>query len=544
MRRLSVVSATAAPPTAPSALARASRAAGRVPEAALGWLLPALIAVVGGALRLLRLGHPDTLIFDETYYVKEGWSVATFGYEREWPEEPNPAFEAGDPHIILDSPEYVVHPPLGKWLIGWGIELVGQQNPFGWRLAAAVVGALSILLIGVIAWKLLGSVLMGAIASLLLAVDGEHFVHSRTSLLDVFLMFFVLLGFGFLVADRQRTRQRVERALASSQVRSARGDDARLAALASALGSRFSSAAWGPSLGLRPYRIAAGVALGCAMGVKWSGLYALAAFGILTVCWDVALRRRMGVRSPWIAMLVRDSVPAFCSMVPVAGIVYVLSWSGWILTSGGYDRHWAETNSGWWDVLPDWIPGLAHYHYTAYQFHVGLSSEHTYMSNPWGWIVQWRPTSFYYRSPGPAEGCPVEKCSAAITSVGSPVLWGLAPAVVIALIVVWALRRDWRAGAVLAGLAATWAPWFLYQERTIFTFYTIVMVPFVVLGTAYCLGLVWGRAGDAGLVGRRLAVAAVLAAAVLVFAFFWPVHTAEVIPYEDWRLRMWNPTWI
>ena len=143
----------------------------------------------------------------------------------------------------------------------------------------------------------------------------------------------------------------------------------------------------------------------------------------------------------------------------------------------------------------------------------------------------------------------VEKCSSAITSVGNPVIWGLAPVALIVLILAWIVRRDSRAGFILAGFAATWLPWFRYQDRTIFTFYTIVMVPFVCLAIAYCLGLLWGNATDAAergqsLLARRLAVAAIGAAAILVFAFFWPVYTGEVIPYDSWRLRMWNPSWI
>jgi dolichyl-phosphate-mannose--protein O-mannosyl transferase len=169
------------------------------------------------------------------------------------------------------------------------------------------------------------------------------------------------------------------------------------------------------------------------------------------------------------------------------------------------------------------------------------------MSNPWGWIVQWRPTSFYYQTAEQGQhGCPVEQCSAAITSVGNPVIWGLAPVAVLLLVFAWLLRRDWRAGALLAALVATWGPWFTYQERTIFTFYTIVMVPFVVLALTYGLGLVWGRAGESApwLRARRVGVGVVLALAVLAFAFFWPVWTATYIPRDAWQLRMWNPTWI
>ncbi|HLS33768.1 MAG TPA: phospholipid carrier-dependent glycosyltransferase, partial [Brevibacterium sp.] len=234
----------------------------------LGFLVPALIAALGGLMRFFRLGTPDTLIFDETYYVKEGWSLTQFGHEREWPEDPNAAFEAGDPSGVLETGDFVVHPPLGKWLIGWGIELFGQDDSFSWRFAAAFIGMLSIFVVGVVAWRMFGSVWLGAIASLLLAIDGEHIVHSRTSLLDIFLMFFVLVAFGLLVEDRIRTRRRIDRALAAA------GGGAPPGALRTHLGARaawFMPSAWGPSLGTRPYRLAAGLALGCAMGVKWSG---------------------------------------------------------------------------------------------------------------------------------------------------------------------------------------------------------------------------------------------------------------------------------
>lgn len=506
------------------------------PHRLLGWIIPLVLAVIGGALRFYRLGFPGTLVFDETYYVKDGYSLTQSGYEREWPEEPNPAFESGDLSIILDSPSYVVHPPLGKWILGMGMEIFGADSTFGWRFGAALIGALSIFLLARIATRLFSSAWLGGVAGLLLAVDGEHFVHSRTGLLDIFLMFFILLAFGCLVADRDWAR-------------------ARMAAILG--GSRAAPRSWslpaslGPSLGLRPWRIAAGISLGLAIGTKWSGLYAMAVFGILAVLWDVSTRRDAGIRRPWLAALGKDSVPAFVSIVPVGAVVYVLCWLGWILTPGGWDRQWAAENPGWWSFLPDWLVSLAHYHHSAYSFHVGLDAEHPYSANPWGWIVQWRPTSFFYESlTGDDPGCFADKCSSAITSVGNPVIWGLAPVTLIILVGAWALRRDWRAGAILAGVIATWVPWFFYQERTIFTFYTIVMVPFVVLAVTYCLGLLWGPAQPRGtrpelaIAGRRIVVGVVLAAAVLAFAWFWPIYTGEVIPYEDWQSRMWNSSWV
>ena len=572
------------------------------------WMWPALLVItgIGAALRFFRLGFPHRLIFDETYYVKDGYSVFNFGYERSWPENADDSFNAGDPSVIEPTPEYVVHPPLGKWLIGWGIDLFGADDSFGWRFTVAIIGTLTIFLLGVIAWKLFRSAFFACVAAGLLAIDGEHFVHSRTSLLDIVLMAFVLLAFFFILLDREQvTKRLVTWTQSTAEIDSfapalpQQNSDPLAEAAATppptpteASVSTPSSPSEGPRtfptelsesisagpgteaapptartrrrhrtksgdvinfgtrLGARPWIFAAGISLGLATGVKWSGLYALAAFGILLVLWDVHSRYRAGVVHPWLGMFIRDSIPSFFKLVPIALVTYVACWTGWIRSDDAWDRQWAAEHFGWWRVLPewlDWLPSLAHYHYTAYSFHVGLDSEHPYMSNPWGWIVQWRPTSFYYESYDKGDmGCTVAKCSSAITSVGNPVIWGLAAFAVLVCLVVWIIRRDVRPAVILAGLAATWLPWFAYQERTIFTFYTISFQPWVVLAVVFMLGLALGPPG-ADARRRRIGQAAVGVYLLIVlanFAWFWPIWTAQVIPYDHWRWRMWFPSWV
>ena len=111
----------------------------------------------------------------------------------------------------------------------------------------------------------------------------------------------------------------------------------------------------------------------------------------------------------------------------------------------------------------------------------------------------------------------------------------------------WALRRDWRAGAILAGIAAGYLPWFNYQSRTIYTFYAVAFVPYVVLAVTYVLGLVH-RAGaprrSGAAAGGSPWPAAYVVLSVGLFAFFYPLYTAQVIPYPQWQLRMWFPSWI
>ncbi|HEY5182091.1 MAG TPA: phospholipid carrier-dependent glycosyltransferase, partial [Dermatophilaceae bacterium] len=40
-----------------------------------GWVAPLIVAAVGGFLRFWQLGRPHQLVFDETYYVKQGYSL-------------------------------------------------------------------------------------------------------------------------------------------------------------------------------------------------------------------------------------------------------------------------------------------------------------------------------------------------------------------------------------------------------------------------------------------------------------------------------------
>ena len=101
------------------------------------------------------------------------------------------------------------------------------------------------------------------------------------------------------------------------------------------------SVRWGPGLGVRWWRIAAGVSCGLAVAVKWNALYFVAALGLLTVLWDLTARRAAGVRLWLPSGLLRDGIPAFLSMIPVALVVYLSTWTGWFRSTGGYRRQWA-----------------------------------------------------------------------------------------------------------------------------------------------------------------------------------------------------------
>ena len=206
-----------------------------------------------------------------------------------------------------------------------------------------------------------------------------------------------------------------------------------------------------------------------------------------------------------IAGIGKDGVWAGLSMTAVVLATYLASWVQWFRTDIGYNRTWAMDHPGegvqW---LPPALRSLWQYHVQAYEFHDGLTSPHTYQSNPWTWMAQTRPTSFFYESPARGvEGCGVNECSKAITSLGNVSIWWAGIGAILVCLFMWALRRDWRPGVLLALIAAGWLPWFGYQERTIFTFYAVVFAPYVILAVTYCLGLILGPA-HASLKRRRI----------------------------------------
>ncbi|MFF2364867.1 dolichyl-phosphate-mannose--protein mannosyltransferase [Streptomyces sp. NPDC058122] len=506
-----------------------------------GWVGPLLVTLLAGLLRFWNLGSPKAVIFDETYYAKDAWALFHRGYEVNWTKDANDLILQSNGHVRVPADAaYVVHPPIGKYVIGLGEWMFGF-NPFGWRFMTALLGTLSVLLLCRIGRRLFRSTFLGCLAGLLMAVDGLHFVMSRTSLLDGVLMFFVLAAFGCLVVDRDRARARLAAALPADEYGLVRPD---------------ADIAETTRLGWRPWRWTAGLMLGLAIGTKWNGLYILAAFCVLAVLWDAASRRVAGARSPYVAALKRDTGITFLATVPVALAVYLVSWTGWILSpdngKGGYFRNWAVTDGkgGNWTFLPDWLRSLWHYEHEVYKFHVGLSSPHTYQSNPWSWIVAGRPVSYFYESPLPGkDGCPADagdKCAREVLALGTPLLWWAACFAVLYVLWRWAFRRDWRAGAIACGIAAGYLPWFMYQERTIFFFYAVVFVPFLCLAVTMMIGAILGPPGS----GERRRVIGAAGAGVLVllilwnFIYFWPLYTGTAIPIEQWRSRMWLDTWV
>jgi dolichyl-phosphate-mannose-protein mannosyltransferase len=488
---------------------------------AWGWAGPLLVTAFGTFLRFDRLSVPQAVVFDETYYVGDAYGILRHGVEINHVKNANMLLAQGKTNILTRGGELVVHPPLGKIIIAGGEWLFGL-TPFGWRFSVALVGSLAILMTARITRRMTRSTLLGCVAGLLLALDGLELVMSRTALLDIFVMFWVLAAFGCLVIDRDRSRARI-----SAAADDAAADDA------------------GPNLGIRWWRVLAGLCLGLAVASKWNGVWYLPAFALLALAWDLGARRAAGFTSPVRGVLLRDVTWMPLSFVVAPAAAYLASWSGWFASPYGYDRNWAALHG---NNTPVWSALDSLYQYNKYmlQFGLGLTTGHPYKSQPWTWLLISRPVSFYYATP---KTCGVPSCSQEVLAIGTPFIWYMTIPVLLACLLWWLFRRDWRAGAVLMGVAAGLLPWFwfaLHDHRTEFYFYAVVLDPFLVMASALCIGLIIGpaRAVPARRVTGAIIAGVYLLAVLWDFSYMYPVLAAKVIPYSSWFSRMWYHGWI
>jgi dolichyl-phosphate-mannose--protein O-mannosyl transferase len=493
-------------------------------DRARGWVVTAIITAIGAAVRLVGLGNSTdagTPLFDEKYYAIQAQEILRNGGV-----EDNQGFGV------------VVHPPFGKQLIAIGEWLMGY-TPTGWRLASAVAGIVSILLIIRVVRRMTRSTLLGGIAGVLMICDGVSHVQSRSALLDIFQAVFVLGAFACMIADRDQVRARLASAVADGSI----------------------ATSWaGNALGARWWRFGAGVLLGLTTAVKWSGAYWIVAFGVLTVIWDITARREAGIRRPVRAVVRRDLGPNLWALGVIPVITYIATWWAWFASETVWPRHTlvaVESNRSDWksgglyDIASAWSNTLWQWTWKMLDFHSHLltptdpAKRHPWESKPWTWPLGTRPVLYY--SPANGEGCGDGRtdCVRRIFLIGTPALWWIA-----LFVMIWALwkaigRMDWRYAAVLVAYGAGYLPWFTNLDRQMYFFYATPLAPFLIIGITLVLGDILGRASVG--VERRLTSVAVVAIyvglVVANFIWLWPILNGDSITPERLQMETWLPSW-
>lgn len=133
------------------------------------WLLVVLIFIANIGWRFWYLGSPNWPIFDEVYYPKYALN------------------------FLHDESYFDVHPPLGKIFIAASIYLFGD-SPFAWRFSEALFGLGVLIIIFFFVLSLFKSRLIALVSLILASFSMMLFVESRLGLINIFLVFFIILG--------------------------------------------------------------------------------------------------------------------------------------------------------------------------------------------------------------------------------------------------------------------------------------------------------------------------------------------------------------
>lgn len=483
--------------------------------------------------RFLGLTQPTssgTPIFDEKHYVPQGWDMVRSAF--------NPILGG-----IESNPGYglVVHPPLGKQLLAIGETLFGY-TPLGWRIMTALFGSAVVVFVFLLARRLSQSTTIGVFAGTIALFDGVLLVSSKFGMLDIFQVWFVTAAAWTLAGDMRQVHHRWHDAWQSGKLQAA--------------------GTYGPRVGFRWWRFSTGVLLGLALGVKWSGLYYIAFFGLLSSFWDLWLRKRYGVAKPVVATLIRDVPSALASIVALPALLYIWSWRAWFASETSVYRHAvadgtvAQSDWPWLAQLPETAANWLYYHLSVLSFHGSLTSSaghsHPWDSKPWAWLVAARP--ILYSSATDLECGNGGTCREMIYLFGTPAIWWMTVPVLAWAAWVWLTRQDYRVIVPLIGFLAGFVPWLAAFDRQMYFFYATALVPF----TAVLLGLALGNLAQRGenvhlpwlrkitgvpMCSGQLAVLAYLVIVAASFFYWGPILYGITIPEGYFQSIMWLPSW-
>lgn len=437
------------------------------------WGLAGVLGAITAVSRIIGLARPSILVFDEVYYATQAWEVSQRGVEQ----------------------GLVVHPPLAKWVIAFGIRVLGF-NPWGWRVMSLLAGVVVVMATTVIAYRLLGKLTAAAIAGLIVMTDGIAFTTGRLALLD-----------GFVAALTT-----VALALVAELV--ARPLDVPLR---------------------RRRSIALGVVLGAAIATKWSAIPVMAACILVVgfLAWRTAAssqeRRRESVRvAGWLVAL---PLACYC-------LTYVPTLIRFDDSSIG--RELCGRTGQCEPGFTDRVSAMVQNQFDVLDFHQGLQPRNRYAHNAVAWVFQTEPVVLL-SSACPSTDPVCDSTDAArtntegntahnaerstvrrIVGVGNPIIWALGTLALMIVLVSALWHLDPRRGLIALWAAVLWLPWVvrlrfdvipIEPARPGYSFYAAPLVPVIAVALAACWTLLkprWRRCAGATLIVIALAGAVVL----------------------------------
>ncbi len=449
-----------------------------------------------------QLSPPNGQVFDEIYFPVDAYYDVK-GMEQCRPTTVHCQYSYFDPEPPL-AKEMIA---LGEWGYGWyraafqgatGDYVDLGFNPFGWRIAACIFGALCIPMMYLFARRLWPNRLFAIAAATLVCFDGVFFIQSRIGMIDIFPIFLILLSyFLYLVHIQSRT------------------SGAGLISL-----------------------VALGVVLGLGIAAKWIVLAAWASIVFLIIV--RAIRRNVefhigpphrtiwswgrgeGPAIPGGVFLPTYLSVALIALIVIPAVIYVGSWYPFF--ARGQFHSLAE---------------LIDYQQVSFAYHAHLTATHAYGSPPWSWPFLARPVLYYAEYSLGVDHWTGQPVWARMENLGNPWIWWTSLPCVLALpYFIWRYR-SFPATVILIGFVTQYLPWWPIT-RVLFMYHMFGGLVFMVLALAFVLTHFAEKLRPPG---REGLVAIHLATAVLFFGYFYPMWSAVPISESAWFVGTGTPPW-
>ncbi|MCL2015865.1 MAG: phospholipid carrier-dependent glycosyltransferase [Defluviitaleaceae bacterium] len=413
-------------------------------------------------LPLQALDYMHSSYFDEIYYPKTAYQLIHGLPIYEW-----------------------THPPLGKVIIAWGIEIFGM-TPFGWRFMGTLAGVVMLVPFYLLAWEIFkgekGEFWAG-FCTFIFAFDFMHYVQTRVGAIDSFVILFILAMFYFMY-------------------KYSRLDFENLPLWKTFVPLLFS-----------------GIFMGLAVATKWFGLYGAAGIAVIffVIVGRNAVRHR---RSEDFENFRKFSEKIIATFAVCLGFFVVIPAAIYVLSYIPYGGVSSVYSGGFWEVF--WLNQADMLDFHLYAM---IGVEHRFASPWWEWLINWRPMLYYDVTlpSGLRQG---------ISAFGNPIVWwaGL-PALIYVIyrVFVGFLKgknsENFVPMFLVVGYFAFLVPWF-FAGRVTFIYYYFANAAFLALMIGFAV-----RENSESSRGR---IAAWVFAGVAfgLFLLFYPVITGIPVGLE------------
>jgi len=277
-----------------------------------------------------------------------------------------------------------------------------------------------------------------------------------------------------------------------------------------------------------------GVTMGIAWATKWIGIYASAGLVVLFF-WSfirryaehrAALKTASGeersreISRYWRCALITTAVCIVCFiLIPV--LIYYCSY------------YWHMEAEFGFSFSRQCIDRVIQIQQNIFNYHSGLGGDTHYFRSPWyQWpVIAW-PMWYYSGTDYVAKGM-----VSSISCMGNPAVWwtGLCAMLFTLVRCAWKKRRPDKASLIIIiGFLSQYLPWVLVPRST-FIYHYFASVPFIILATAFMLGMLEKRSK----VAFRITAGSLVFAALALFIMFYPLESGLPMRVEYARTLSW-----